>query len=61
MTLHGGGHSDGFEDTDSPYDALVDATTVDFWNAFLAGAVDAADRIAVDGTVDGLSSVQHDG
>jgi predicted dienelactone hydrolase len=64
VTLHGGSHSSGIENLGTPYDALVDAATTDFWNAYLADSSNAAsvtaakDALRRDAVVDGLSSLE---
>lgn len=57
VTLQDGQHSPPFENTPSPQDGLVTATTLDFWAATLRDDTAAAARIAKDATVPGLSSV----
>ncbi len=57
VTLDGGQHSAPFENTPSPHDAVVTATTLDFWAATLRDDTAAAARIATDATVPGVSSV----
>jgi len=57
VTLQGGLHSPPYEDVPDPHDALVVATTVDFWNATLGGDTTARGRIASDATVAGLANV----
>ena len=58
VTLHGGTHSTGFENLGTPYDAIVDASTTDFWDATLGGSATAADALRRAAVVDGLSSLE---
>jgi predicted dienelactone hydrolase len=57
VTLEGGQHALPFENAASPHDAVVTATTLDFWAATLRDDPAAKARITTDATVPGLSSV----
>lgn len=59
VTLEHGGHSQPFENTPDEHDALVEAVTLDFWDAYLLDDADATARIAIDGTVPGLAHVDE--
>jgi predicted dienelactone hydrolase len=61
VSLLGGGHAEPYEDSPSPFDALVPKLTIDFWDAYLRGNDGARARIVTDGTVAGLSTVDHAG
>ena len=59
------GHSEAYEDTQSPSDDAVTASTTDFWQAYLppaAGPPDPAilERLAADAVVDQISTLQSD-
>ena len=58
VTLFGGMHSTGFEDYNTPHDAVVDRATTDFWNAYLSDRHGATDALRVDAVVAGLSTLQ---
>jgi dienelactone hydrolase len=58
VTLIGGGHAEPFEDFPSPYDALDEKLTTDFWEGTLGSDPDALARVMTDGAVDGLASIQ---
>jgi dienelactone hydrolase len=58
ITLHGAGHSSQWEDAATPYDALANRTTVDFWDATLGGDTRAFARLQRDATVAGMSSIE---
>jgi predicted dienelactone hydrolase len=60
VTLFGAGHSPPYEDTESPWDDVVETTSTDFWLGELAGDTDALARLAVDATVPGVSSIESD-
>ena len=60
VTLIGGEHTTGFENADSPYNALVEATTTDFWNQYLSAVPGALDALRRDANVEGLSTLQTD-
>ncbi len=57
VTLPGGQHSPPFENTPSPQDELVMASTVDFWDLTLRGDDSAAARLVADASVEGLAFV----
>ena len=57
VTLDGGQPSAPFEDPPSPHDAVVTATTLDFWAATLRDDATARARLAGDATVPGVASV----
>lgn len=61
LTLFGGSHSPPSEDWESPWDEVVESTTVDFWDAYLAGdgTVDPAalDRLAADATAGAVATL----
>jgi dienelactone hydrolase len=61
ITLHGEGHAPPFEVPRGPASAIVDATTVAFWNRYLKGDVSAAEHLvdAVHAT-DGKATLQRD-
>ena len=59
------GHSEAYENTPSPSDAVVTASTTAFWQAYLApqaGPPDPAilDRLRLDAEVDQISTLQSD-
>jgi dienelactone hydrolase len=58
VTLNGALHADPFENDDTPYDALVERLTTDFWDATLGGDATAFDRFEKDSVVEGLSTLQ---
>ena len=58
VTLFGGMHSTGFEDYNTPHDAVVDRATTDFWNAYLSDRQGATDALRADAVVAGLSTLQ---
>lgn len=47
LTLFGGSHSPPSEDWESPWDTVVETTTVDFWDAYLATAGGEPDEAAL--------------
>jgi fermentation-respiration switch protein FrsA (DUF1100 family) len=47
LTLFGGSHSPPSEDWESPWDTVVETTTVDFWDAYLATAGGEPDETAI--------------
>ena len=47
LTLFGGSHSPPSEDWESPWDTVVETTTVDFWDAYLATAGGEPDEAAI--------------
>lgn len=59
VTLIGGTHAPPFEDWDSPWDALDERTTTDFWSGTLGGDPAALARVTADATVPGLASIQQ--
>ena len=58
VTLHGAGHAPQYEDTPDPHDAVVIATTLDFWNTYLKGQTAARSSLLKDAAHPPLSSVQ---
>ncbi|MCU1393301.1 MAG: phospholipase/Carboxylesterase [Ilumatobacteraceae bacterium] len=60
ITLIGGEHATGFENPATPYNALVEAATTDFWNQYLSAVPGSLDALRHDGAVDGLSTLQTD-
>jgi dienelactone hydrolase len=56
VTLVGGSHAEPFEDVDTPYDAIVDRTTIAFWDVYLAGFSDRRSEIETAAVVEGLST-----
>jgi dienelactone hydrolase len=58
VTLIGAPHSPPFENPHTPYDALVERVTTDFWDATLGGDAKALTRFETDAVVTGLSSLQ---
>lgn len=59
VTLEGGSHAAPFEDQESPHDALVEATTAEFWAATLRDDDGARDRVTAAAQVPGLSRVDY--
>lgn len=59
VTLIGGSHAPPFEDAESPWDALDEQTTTDFWSGTLGGDPAALARVTTDATVPGLASIQQ--
>jgi dienelactone hydrolase len=61
VTLHGERHSPPFEVPRGPASAIVDATTVAFWNRYLMGDPTAAQRlVAAVNATDGKATLQRD-
>ena len=61
ITLHGEGHSPPFEVPRGPASAIVDTTTVLFWNRYLKGDTAAAPQIvAAVRATDGKATLQRD-
>ena len=65
VRLLGAGHAPAYENTPSPWDSVVTATSTDFWQAYLpptAGAPDPAilARLRTDAVVDTISTLQAD-
>ena len=58
VTLHGAGHAPSYEDTPDPHDAVVIATTLDFWNDYLKGRKAAGARLLKDAAHPPLSSIE---
>jgi dienelactone hydrolase len=58
VTLHGASHASQWENDPTPYDAIDERLTLDFWDATLRGRRAAFDRLARDATVAGLSSIE---
>jgi predicted dienelactone hydrolase len=61
VTLLGGGHAEPFNDASTEFAPIVDAVTVDFWNAYLGDDDTARDRLAIDGQVPELTEMRSDG
>ncbi|MEZ5142988.1 MAG: dienelactone hydrolase family protein [Acidimicrobiales bacterium] len=57
VTLLGGTHAPPFEDPVTPYDELVERTTVAFWDLTVGGDPGARRRLAEVAAVDGLTRV----
>ncbi len=60
VTLLDGMHSEPFENDPDPHDDVVSSVTLDFWDAYLLGDDAAAERLAADGDVPGLATVDHE-
>ncbi len=60
VTLHGATHVPAFTDAESPHDALVTRTVLDFWHGTLDGDAEALDRVTADATDPELSTVEHE-
>jgi dienelactone hydrolase len=58
VTLNGAGHAPQYEDSPDPHDALVIATTLDFWNLYLKADDAAKARLLTDADHPPLSSIQ---
>jgi dienelactone hydrolase len=58
VTLHGAGHAPPYENTPDPHDAVVIATTLDFWNYYLKGVIPARARMLQDAAHPPLSSIE---
>ncbi len=58
VTLHGASHASQRENDPTPYDAIDERLTVDFWDATLRGKKAALNRLQRDATVAGLSSIE---
>ena len=58
VTLHGASHATQWENDPTPYDALGERLTVDFWDAALRGERSAFTRLERDAAVAGLSSIE---
>jgi fermentation-respiration switch protein FrsA (DUF1100 family) len=58
VTLHGAAHSTQWENDPTPYDAIGERLTVDFWNATLRDRKAAFAALQRDATVAGLSSIE---
>lgn len=58
VTLHGASHSTQWENDPTPYDAIGERLTVDFWNATLRRRQAAFAALQRDATVAGLSSIE---
>jgi dienelactone hydrolase len=58
VTLIGAGHAPQYEDTPDPHDAVVIATTLDFWNTYLKAQNAARARLSVDANRPRLSSIR---
>ena len=65
VRLLGAGHAPAYENTPSPWDDVVTASTTDFWQAYLpptVGPPDPAtlDRLRADAVLDKISTLQAD-
>jgi dienelactone hydrolase len=60
VTLQGAGHSPPYEDAPSPWDAVVETTSTDFWLGQLDHDAAALARLDADATVSGVSSIESD-
>jgi dienelactone hydrolase len=58
VTLHGASHATQWENDPTPYDAIAEHLTTDFWDATLRGEKSAFARLQRDATVAGLSSIE---
>jgi dienelactone hydrolase len=58
VTLHGASHATQWENDPTPYDAVGEKLTVDFWDATLGGDKRALDRLERDATVPNLVSIE---
>jgi dienelactone hydrolase len=58
LTLEGGGHAQPYEDAPSPFDDVVEAVTIDFWDLVLRGDMTARDRMERDADVEGVASLR---
>jgi dienelactone hydrolase len=58
VTLHGASHATQWEDDPTPYDAIDERLTVDFWDATLRGEKGAFARLQRDATVPDLASIE---
>lgn len=58
VTLIDGGHSQPFEDTESPHDRHVEALTTAFWDVHLAGRPERLADLEAAAQVDGLLTLQ---
>lgn len=58
VTLHGADHYTQWADDPTPYHALGERFTTDFWDATLRGEKTALNRLQRDATVNGLSSIE---
>ena len=55
--LISGGHSEPYENTPSPHDAVVADITAEFWRGTIGGDEPALDHIQFDGNVEGIAEV----
>jgi dienelactone hydrolase len=58
LTLDGAGHAEPYEDAPSPFDDVVEAVTIDFWDLVLRGDIAARDRMVRHADVEGLASLR---
>ena len=58
VTLHGASHASQWEDDVTPYDAIAERVTTDFWDATLNNKRKSVTRLQLDATVRGLSSIE---
>jgi dienelactone hydrolase len=59
MTFFGASHASQWEDNVTPYDAIAERTTTDFWDATLERTKGGFARLAHDATVPGLSAIER--
>jgi dienelactone hydrolase len=60
VTLLGGGHAEPFADQSVEYAPIVDAVTIDFWDAYLRDDTDALQELRDGGAVDGLTTFEYE-
>jgi dienelactone hydrolase len=58
VTFHGASHASQWENDPTPYDAIGEVVTTDFWDATLRGKKAASAGLVRDATVEGLSSIE---
>jgi predicted dienelactone hydrolase len=58
VTLVGGSHAPPFENDITPYDAMVEQLTTDFWDATIGGDPGAIERFEQHAAAEGLSTLQ---
>lgn len=58
VTLHGASHATQWENDPTPYDAIGERLTVDFWDATLRGRKGAWAKLTRDASVADLSSIE---
>jgi len=57
-TFYGASHASQWEDDVTPYDAVAEQVTLDFWNATLEKKRRARKRLSRDATIPGFSSIE---